>query len=67
MLSLFLFAFTNLLSKRTNTLVLSTKKPWDILPGIFMVEEAGFNKYNYKDLIIYSCSNDMEIFLVENS
>ena len=29
------FAFSNLLSSRTDTLILSTTKPWDILPGMF--------------------------------
>lgn len=58
------FAFSNLLSERTNTLVLSTKKPWDILPGIFLVEEAGFNKYNFKELVIYTNNKEIEKFLI---
>ena len=57
------FAFANLLSERTNTLVLSTKKPWDIVPGMFLVDEASINKYNYKDLIIYTTNNDINKFL----
>ena len=40
-------AFANLLAGRTDTLVVSTTKAWDILPGIFMAEEAGFQSYNY--------------------
>jgi len=56
-------AFTNLLSGRTNTLVVSTIKPWDILPGLFMVEEAGFKKYSKNDLLIYSNTTDIDKIL----
>ena len=44
------FAFANLLSGRTNTLVLSATKPWDVIPGIFMVQEAGINSYSINGL-----------------
>ena len=54
------FAFANLLSGRSDTLIVSTKKPWDVLPGIFMAEEAGFKSYTYKDVKIYSLTKDIE-------
>lgn len=57
------FAFANLLSGRSDTLVVSTKKPWDILPGVFMVEELGVKSYDYKDLNIYSVTKDIDKFL----
>lgn len=57
------FAFANLLSGRTNTLVVSTKKAWDVLPGIFMVEEAGVKSYNYEGVNIYSVTEDIDKFL----
>jgi len=54
------FAFANLLSGRSDTLIVSTKKPWDVLPGIFMAEEAGVKSYTYKDVKIYSLTKDIE-------
>ena len=56
-------AFTNLLSGRTDTLIISTKKVWDVLPGIFMVEELGFKTYNYEGLNIYSNTKDLDEIL----
>lgn len=52
-------AFTNLISERTDALILSTKKPWDILPGIMLCKEAGINEIVYGNLTIYSNSSDL--------
>ena len=57
------FAFSNLLTGRTNTLVLSTTKPWDIIPGVFMTQEAGINSYSISGLTIYSNTEDIEKFI----
>ena len=57
-------AFCNLLSGRTNTLVVSTKKSWDILPGVFMMEEMKVKSYYHNDLMIYSLTEGFEQFLV---
>ena len=57
------FAFANLLSGRTNALIVSTKKPWDVLPGIFMVEELGANTYNYEGICVYSFVDGFDEFL----
>ena len=42
-------SFTNLITGRTDGLILATQNPWDIMPGEFMCEELGF-KVNYLDL-----------------
>ncbi len=39
-------AFTNLAKGVTSGLILSTKKYWDIMPGILICKEAGINMYN---------------------
>ena len=57
------FAFSNLLSGRTDTLILSTIKPWDVLPGIFLAEELGIKSYTYEELKIYSNTKDFDKFL----
>ena len=57
------FAFANLLTGRTNTLVLSTVKQWDILPGIFMTQEAGLKSYTTPGLTIYSNTENIEKFI----
>ena len=56
-------AFCNLLAGRSNTLIVSTKKPWDVVPGIFMVEELGCKTYNYNDVYIYSFTRGFDKFL----
>lgn len=53
-------AFANLLSGRSNALVLSTIKPWDVIPGIFLVEELGAKTYNVDDVKVYSFVNGLE-------
>ena len=57
------FAFGNLLSGRSNALVVSTKKVWDVLPGIFMVEELGAKTYNYEGVNVYSFVDELDMFL----
>lgn len=57
------FAFANLLTGRTNTLILSTVKQWDILPGIFMTQEAGLKSYTIPGLTIYSNTEDIDKFI----
>ena len=60
------YAFANLLSNRTNVMILSTKKPWDILPGVFMTEELGIKKYSFNDLTIFSNSREFDAFIKNN-
>lgn len=61
------YGFANLFSKRTNALVLSTKRVWDVLPGNFIALEAGINQYIYKDLIIYSNSKEFDDLIKEKN
>ena len=39
-------SFTNLITGKTDALIISTEKPWDILPGILMCKELGIKIYN---------------------
>lgn len=57
------FAFANLLTGRSNTLVLSTVKPWDILPGVFMTQEAGIKSFSRNGITIYSNTEGIEEFI----
>lgn len=57
------FAFANLLSGRTNTLIISTVKPWDILPGSFMVQEAGISPQQISGITVYSTTKDIETYI----
>lgn len=52
-------AFTNLISGRTDALILSTKTIWDILPGIFMLKEYGINKIDIGNLALFSKSEEL--------
>ena len=54
------YAFSNLLSNRTNILVMSTKRIWDVMPGSFIALEAGIKTYSYKNLNIFSNSKDFD-------
>ena len=54
------FGFANLLSSRTNVMVLSTERLWDVLPGTFIITEAGINRYNYNNLVIFSNSKEFD-------
>lgn len=59
------FAFANILSNRTNVMVLSTDRLWDILPGTFITNEAGINRYSYDDLVIFSNSKEFDEIIKE--
>lgn len=39
-------SFTNLVSKKTDGLIIASKKPWDVMPGIFLLKEAGISSYS---------------------
>lgn len=39
-------SYTNLLSENTDALITSSKKLWDIMPGEFLLEEAGIKGYS---------------------
>ena len=39
-------SYTNLVSKRTDALIISSKKKWDIMPGEFLCKEAGIKLYH---------------------
>ena len=39
-------AYTNLVSQYTDALIISTKKPWDIMPGEFIAKEVGIKSYS---------------------
>ena len=53
------FAFTNLVCGRTDALIISTKKAWDILPGIFLLKQMGINKHEIGNLSLYSKSEEL--------
>jgi len=52
-------AFTNLISGRTDALILSTKKAWDILPGIFLLKQMGIEQIELNNLFLYSKSPEL--------
>ena len=60
------FAFCNLLSKRTDVLIVSTTKPWDVMPGLFLCNEAGLKQYKVNDLTVVSNSEQVDDFIVNN-
>ena len=55
--------FTNILSRRSETLIVSTKNVWDVLPGLFMLYEAGVKAFNYNGIYIYSVTDKIEDIL----
>lgn len=60
-------SFTNLVSGKTDALVLATKKPWDILPGTLLCEEAGIKIYNLDfngTLRLYTKNEDIKELLL---
>ena len=59
-------SFTNLISGRTDALVQSTKKPWDIEPGIFLLKEYGLTSVKYGDVCIYSKSKELIDFIMND-
>lgn len=38
-------AYTNLASEKTDGLITSSHKPWDIMPGMLICKEAGISSY----------------------
>lgn len=38
-------SYTNLVNGNTDALIISSKKKWDIMPGLFLCKEAGFKVY----------------------
>lgn len=59
-------AFANLVSKRTDAILLSTNKPWDIIPGIFLCQEAGLDEIRIGNLSLFSNSNELENLLIKD-
>lgn len=57
------FGFTNILARRSETLIVSTKNVWDVLPGLFMLYEAGVKAFSYNGLYIYSVTDKIEDIL----
>ncbi len=38
-------SFTNLISNKTDALIIASNKPWDVMPGQFILKEIGINSY----------------------
>lgn len=38
-------SFTNLASRKTDALIIASKKPWDVIPGMLLCKEAGIDSY----------------------
>lgn len=47
-------AFANLITGRTDALILSSKNYWDILPGIMLCKEVGLSEFTIGNLKIYT-------------
>lgn len=60
-------AFANLISRRTDCLILSSKKVWDVLPGIMMCKEAGLTAMNYGNLNIYTNNLDIVSSIINDN
>ncbi len=62
-------SFTNLVSGKTNGLIISSKKLWDIMPGMFLCKEAGINSYlldfNEDGLKLYTNSSELKELLLK--
>lgn len=56
-------SFTNLISGKTDALIISTKKPWDIIPGIFLCEEAGIKEEKIGNLELYTNNSELAKFI----
>lgn len=39
-------SFTNLASRKTDALIISSQKPWDVMPGIFLLKELKIPSYS---------------------
>ena len=44
-------SYTNLAMGRTDALIVSTNKPWDVMPGEFLCKELGLPINSLEDLI----------------
>lgn len=61
-------SFTNLASGKTDALILSTTKPWDVMPGILLSEEIGIKCYNLpfdSSVRLYTKSEEIKQLLVD--
>lgn len=56
--------FTNVLAGRTDALILSTKKPWDIIPGIMLLKEAGISGITIGNLSLYTNNSALAKLIV---
>lgn len=50
------WAFANLVAGRTDALVLSTTKPWDIIPGMMLAKEAGIEPIVIGNLTLFTAN-----------
>lgn len=58
-------AFVNLAIGKTDALICSTKKPWDIMPGIKLVNELGIEGINItKNLVLYTKNNELAKYIM---
>lgn len=58
-------AFANLATGKTDALILSTKKPWDIMPGILLVKELGIFGINISDnLVLYTNNDELAKYII---
>lgn len=57
-------AFTNLLVGRTDALIVSTKKSWDILPGIMLCKEAGIFEFSIGNLKLYTSNIELAKLII---
>jgi len=58
-------SFTNLVLGRTDGLIASTRKPWDVMPGIMLAKEAGFEPVTVGNLTIYTKNNEITKKIIE--
>lgn len=65
-------SFTNLVSGKTDALIIASRKLWDILPGMFLLEECGIKAHYLdfdKNLILYTNNDEIknELFRTDNN
>lgn len=56
-------SFTNLASGKIDALIIATRKLWDILPGMFILEELGIKSHYLdfeKNLILYTNNDEIK-------
>lgn len=62
-------AFTNLISGKTDAIITSVKKPWDIIPGSLFMQEVGIKSYNLdfnNHLKLYTKNEEVKALLLNN-